>query len=175
MICRDWEERIALHAGGDLPRAEAAALDAHLAACEGCRAGAGLYGSQLELLQEAHGEPIDAAHYAAVRARVLAELRGARRPVWRWIWVGGALAVAAAFTLPWPRAVHAPERTEMAVIRPAAPRIEEPGPAAPAHVTLPRRARKAPPVSEVQKQPSEPLLVKLLTDDPNVVIYWIAD
>src|ERR1035441_5470788 len=40
-----------------------------------------------------------------------------------------------------PRAVQTPERIEMAVIRPAAPQIEEPRPA---HVTHPRRARKAP-------------------------------
>jgi hypothetical protein len=48
----------------------------------------------------------------------------------------------------------------------------------PAHATHPRRARKAPPsapVSAPEKPPAEPLVVKLLTDDPNVIIYWIAD
>ena len=84
-------------------------------------------------------------------------------------------AAAAVVLLLWPRAVQTPERIEMAVIRPAAPQIEEPRPA---HVTHPRRARKAPreaAVSEPERHPAEPLVVKLLTDDPNVIIYWIAD
>jgi hypothetical protein len=54
---------------------------------------------------------------------------------------------------------------------------------APARVMYPRRAagslaRKAPrdaAVSVPETQPAEPLVVKLLTDDPNVIIYWIAD
>jgi anti-sigma factor RsiW len=176
MTCRDWEERIALHAGGDLPAAEAAELRAHLAGCEGCRGAAALYGADLELLREAHREPLDEAHYAAVRARVLAELGRNRRPVWRWMWVGGLVAAAAAAVLLlWPRAVQTPERIEIAVTRPAAPQMEQP---MPAHATHPRRARKAPPsapVSAPEKPPAEPLVVKLLTDDPNVIIYWIAD
>ena len=75
MTCRDWEERIALHAGGDLPAAEAAEIEAHLAGCEGCRGAAAAYGAGMEFLREAHREPLAEAHYAAVRARVLAELR----------------------------------------------------------------------------------------------------
>ena len=47
----------------------------------------------VELLREAHQEPIDPAHYAAVRARVLAELGRQRRRVWRWVWAGGLAAV----------------------------------------------------------------------------------
>ncbi len=176
MTCKDWEERIALHAGGDLPAAEAAELETHLAACDECRGAAGMYGAGIELLREAHREPIAEAHYAAVRARVLAELRQERRPVWRWIWVGGLAAVAvAAVLMLWPTPVHTPERIEMAAIRPAAPHIEAPRPVAPARVVHPRRAVARATVSEPKKRPSEPLVVKLLTDDPNVVIYWIAD
>jgi anti-sigma factor RsiW len=179
MTCQDWEERIALHAGGDLPAAEAVELEAHLAACEGCRGAAAMYGAGIEFLREAHREPIAPAHYAAVRARVLAELGRPRRPIWRWMWVGGLAAAAAVVALLlWPGPVHTPARIETAVIRPAPPQIEEPKPTGPAHVRHPRRARKLVPeavVSAPEKRPAEPLLVKLLTDDPNVVIYWIAD
>jgi len=183
MTCRDWEERIALHAGGDLPAADAAEVEAHLAACEDCRGVAAAYGAGIELLREAHREPLGEAHYAAVRARVLSELQQDRRPVWRWIWVGGLAAVAAALILLlWPKPVQTPARIEIAAIHPAAPQIEEPKPVAPAPVMRPRRAaslvrlvpREAA-VSEPEKRPAEPLIVKLLTDDPNVVIYWIAD
>ena len=132
MTCKDWEERIALHAGGDLPAADAAELEAHMAACEGCRGVAGTYGAGLELLREAHREPIGEAHYAAVRARVLAELRQDRRPVGRRIWVGALVAATAAVVLMlWPKPVHTPERIEIAVTRPAAPHIEEPKPVTP--------------------------------------------
>jgi anti-sigma factor RsiW len=183
MTCKDWEERIALHAGGDLPAAEAAEVEAHLEACDECRGVAVAFGAGLELLREAHREPLGEAHYAAVRARVLSELQRERRPVWRRIWVCGLVAVAAAaILLLWPRPVHTPARIEIAVIRPAAPNIERPRPVAPAPVMRPRRAaslvRRVPreaAVSEPEKRPVEPLVVKLLTDDPNVIIYWIAD
>jgi anti-sigma factor RsiW len=187
MTCRDWEERIALHAGGDLPAPEAAELETHLAACEGCRGAAEVYRAGLELLREAHREPVAEAHYAAVRARVLAELRRPRRPVWRRMWVCGLVATAAvAVLLLLPRPAHTPERIEIAAIRPVGPQTEELAPAAPAGLAHPRRAaaslatraRKAPvgaAVSEPEKRSAEPLVVKLLTDDPNVVIYWIAD
>jgi anti-sigma factor RsiW len=176
MTCRDWEERIALHAGGDLPAADAAEVEAHLAACEDCRGVAAAYGAGIELLREAHREPLGEAHYAAVRARVLSELQRERRPAWRRIWVGGLVAVAAAAVLLlWPRPVHTPERIEIAVISPAAPNIERPRPVAPARVVHPRRAVARAVVSKPEKRPMEPLVVKLLTDDPNVIIYWIAD
>ncbi|MGA3099960.1 MAG: hypothetical protein ABSF25_26205, partial [Bryobacteraceae bacterium] len=81
-----------------------------------------------------------------------------------------------------PKPVQTPARIEIAAIHPAAPQIEEPKPVAPAPVMRPRRAaslvRRVPreaAVSEPEKRPAEPLIVKLLTDDPNVVIYWIAD
>jgi anti-sigma factor RsiW len=176
MTCKDWEERIALHAGGDLPAREAAELEAHLAACAECRGVAAAYGAGIELLREAHREAIAEAHYAAVRARVLAELRRPRRPVWRRIWVCGLVAAAAAVVLMLlPRPVHTPARLEIEVIRPAAPHIEEARSVAPARVVHPRRAVARATASEPEKRPSEPLVVKLLTDDPNVVNYWIAD
>jgi anti-sigma factor RsiW len=183
MTCRNWEERIALHAGGDLPAAETAALEAHLAECEECRGAAGAYSSGFELLREAHGGPINAAHYTAVRTRVMAEL--GRERVWRRILVCGVVAAAATVVLLlWPLAVRAPEPIRLAAYRPAPPAgIEVSRPAAPVRARHPavhpaKRAPEAPlvhAVSEPEKQPAEPLMVKMLTDDPNVIIYWIAD
>jgi anti-sigma-K factor RskA len=85
----------------------------------------------VELLRETHREPIDPAHYVAVRARVLAELGRGRRPVWPWAWALAAAAVAVVL----------------------------------AFVMIPRPK----PVGQ------EPVVIKLLTDDPNVVIYWIGE
>ena len=46
-------------------------------------------------MREAHQEPIAPAHYAAVRARVLAELGRERRPLWRHAWAWGLAAAMA--------------------------------------------------------------------------------
>jgi hypothetical protein len=58
------------------------------------------------------------------------------------------------------------------MVRPAPPPIEITLPpslaAQPHRVTRVRRKQKSRP-------PAEPLMVKLITDDPNVVIYWIAN
>jgi len=92
MNCRDWEERIALHAGGDLPPAEAAAVERHLRECAGCQVLASGLKQSLALLKEAHDQPLPAAHFSAVRARVVAQLEQKRRPLWAWAWSFGLAA-----------------------------------------------------------------------------------
>ncbi len=37
MRCEQWEERIALHAGGDVTGGDAAQVERHLAECAPCR------------------------------------------------------------------------------------------------------------------------------------------
>ena len=167
MNCVEWEERIALYAGGDLARAEAQPVERHVAKCAGCQVLLSGLRESLALVREAHGEPIEAAHFAAVRARVLAGLERAPARRWRYAWAG-ALAAAAAVLLVglWPR----PE-LHMAVPipkAPAAPAIARTVP--PPH---PRALAKPRPPEPVQ-QASAPMVVKLLTDDPDVVIYWIT-
>jgi hypothetical protein len=97
--------------------------------------------------------------------------RGANRR-WRLGWVY-AMAVAAMVLLMavWPRsskrvAVTVPPAPVVAVAQ--VPRAE---PLLPA-VRHRHRPRKV--VVKAEK-PAEPLVVKLLTDDPNVIIYWITD
>ena len=118
-----------------------------------------------ELLRAAHQDPIDPAHYTAVRARVLAEIERTRNPWRRLAWITGVAATLAALLLfiPTPR--------------PKLPPL--PAPAVPAFaaslvapVARPPRviARAATP-----RPRREPLTIKLQTSDPNIVIYWIAD
>jgi hypothetical protein len=187
MICRDWEERIALYAGGDAGAAEAAAVEKHLAECAGCQLALSGLRQSMEILQEAHREPVEEAHLTAVRARVLAEIAGERRPWWRQVWVYGAVVAAAvAITIVGLRpATHRP--VDVAVVTPAetvkppATALPEPAAVPPVHKRAHvRAARKveapiAPPAGPVRAAASEPLLVKLITDDPDVVIYWISD
>jgi hypothetical protein len=174
MNCGDWEERIALYCGGDLAAAEARAVEEHLADCAGCQAFAGGLQDSLETLREAHAEPIAEAHFAAVRARVMGELECPRRPWRRWAWVVGAAAVAAAATLAVALTTHRPAELPARPVEIAAPVKSA---AAPELVALRQPAKRRTRRRVVRArapQPVEPLVVKLVTDDPNVVIYWIT-
>ena len=135
----------------------------------------------LELLREAHQEPLEEAHYAAVRARVLERLRARPRRVWWPVW---AASVATAGLAAWlwmsqPGQIRQINQVGRAIRLPSAVQ----GPAPPIAITqipnpapvLPRpKSRRAHHIQDL-RTPSEPLLVKLITDDPDVVIYWIAD
>ncbi|HXB72571.1 MAG TPA: zf-HC2 domain-containing protein [Candidatus Acidoferrales bacterium] len=170
MHCKDWEERIALHVGGDLPAAERSAVERHLAECGGCQVLWSGMKESLELLHGAHAEPLPPAAYTAVRGRVMAELAAGRRVWWRW---AGGLAAAAAIVIMvalavWPEPRVAP-LPRIALAIPPAPEL---------HLTLAPHAFRAAPLSRaarVSKRSPQPLLVRLITDDPNIVIYWIAD
>ena len=122
MSCSIWEEQVALLAGDDLEAAEAAAVERHLSQCADCRALAEDLRGNLQGLRVAHAEPLPAAQYAAVRARVLAELE--RPPLAVWAWAAG-LAVAAAaalLVLMRPAAVPAPNLARLEAKAPVARR-----------------------------------------------------
>jgi hypothetical protein len=128
----------------------------------------------VELLREAHREPIDPAHYAAVRARVLSELGRERRPAWRWAWALAVVAVVAAVA-PMPHPAPVGQALRPAIVPEATARVY--GPAAPAPVAVVGHRRRP---SRHEGRPKglphqEPVVIKLLTDDPNVVIYWIGE
>ena len=198
MNCAEWEERIALYAGGDLAAAEAAAVELHLAGCSGCREFSGGLRQSMALVAEAGREEIAEGHFAAVRARVMAQVQARRRR--RWAWIGGLAATAVA-VLAAIVAIRPGRLTELPIVAvrvPPAP-LRIAGPLAGARGSVPStrgpvpsRDRKgavppnhAPPQRQLPPpklvanpeppQVSEPLVVKLITDDPNVVIYWIAD
>jgi hypothetical protein len=68
---------------------------------------------------------------------------------------------------------EAPPLVAARAIPPAAP---ERAYQAPAPVLLHRRAKRVRPLPAPKRhEPVEPLLVKLETPDPNVVIYWIVE
>jgi hypothetical protein len=164
MNCRDWEDRIALYAGGDLAAAEAQAVERHVAACAGCQSLLGGLRGSLETLRQAHGEPVDAAHYAAVRARVMGQLERGLDTRWRHAWVYAMVVAAVALTVAvWPRPPESLLAPMQVQVQPAEP-VAHPAP----HRMRPRKlAMKSP-------ESAEPLVVKLYTNDPNVVIYWIT-
>lgn len=144
----------------------------------------------LEILRRAHAEAIGEAHYAAVRNRVAVELgaRRRRQRAWKLLFAAVAALLCLAF---WPK----PARRAPAIARRVAAVQMAMPPADPiAHAVeslgyrykrrAPSRrgeaAQRAPrpiplPYTVVGPPVPQPLIVKLVTDDPNVVIYWISE
>ena len=120
-----------------------------------------------ELLRAAHNHPLDAAHYTAVRARVLAEIEGTRSPWRRLAWISGAGALAAALLL----ALAVERRPTL----PPLPQVVAAIPAAPAAPVVRERPIQTAAAQPAPRPPREPLTIKLQTSDPNIVIYWIAE
>jgi len=167
MNCVEWETLVALHAGGDASETEAEEVERHLGECSGCQVLWSGVRESLALLRTAHGEAPDAAHFTAVRTRVMAELeRGA--PPWRRLaWISGVGAVAAVvlFLALWPAPVDPVPARMLASIPPATLAVR---PVLPVRTPAVRQAA-------ARARQREPITIKLQTSDPNVVIYWLAD
>ncbi len=162
MKCVDREQQIALYAGGDLE--ERSELERHLADCAECSL---FLAEMIASLVPLRSEPFETTAVDAMRARTMAALRPERSILWPFmryaaavlIVIGGLMAwkMQAPAPLPVMRvAVSDPKVTPVTVMKPPLQRT--------------RRVKKPRPV-EIR----EPVVVKLLTDDPDVVIYWITD
>jgi hypothetical protein len=143
VTCGEWEERIA---------AEMEDAAGHVAECGACREFASGLRWALSEAASAHGEEIAPAHYAAVRARVLAELRARRRWGWAWAAVGVCAVVMGV-------AVRDRMRVEELAIVVKAPEVVRPLAYARGSVRKPSKA--------------EEIVVRI--ESPDVVIYWIAE
>jgi len=161
MNCREWEERIA--ADLDDP-----GVLRHVADCAGCQVFASGLRETLETLRIAHAEPIAPAHYAVVRARVMAELRPRRR--WGWVWAAVGVAVVVSMTA----AVEVRREMRVAELPLRVAAVVPPPPPAPV-----MKRRRLPvvkrPVVAKKAVPAEEIVVKVETGDPDVVIYWITE
>jgi hypothetical protein len=166
MNCVEWEERVAMHAGGDVAGAGALEVERHLAECSACQMLWSGIRESLAVLREAHAELPTAAHFTAVRSRVIAELERGARPWHRLAWISGAAALAVlALVLARVPARVSPAPPRMAAWIPSAPEV-----AKIAAVVRPHLRKAA-----AQTPLRAPLTIKLQTSDPNIVIYWIAD
>lgn len=166
MKCDEARSLAALAASDDVTEGERAGLREHLAVCASCRAEADAFAGIMSSLAELREDPVPPEAYVAVRTRVMEQLTRRRR--W-WLWPAAA-ALAGACAV-WIALLSVP--APIAPV-PVAPVIE--ARIAPAVIPIPapvyhRRKKRAP------KQPepaAEPLVVKMFTDDPQVVMYWIV-
>jgi hypothetical protein len=170
MNCQAFEPLIALYVEGDLPVGDTPLLEEHVAVCDDCR----------ELLQDLRGsqavvkelatEAVDGALLTAVRAGVMARIDDRRRLVWPWVAAAtAALALLALFLTPSRRPAPEPHP---AVIAQAPPKVE----AAVGGAGPPARSRRPRRRSVTARPPAQQqLVVKMFTDDPDIVIIWLVD
>lgn len=173
MSCARFDPDVALYAGDDLPPARRRRLEAHLAQCSNCRALLEELTGQRTLLAGLGADANEDARLAVLHNRVMAQVSAAparRRPA-----LIPLLALAAAILLTvilaWPRhSVEHRQPARIATRQPAAP-VEQAPPVVPAVHKAVRRHRRRKPAAE----PGPPLLVQFVTDDPNIVVYWLVD
>jgi len=190
MSCLDFEKLIALDVEGDLPERKAAKLAEHLKACGNCREFAEKLQASQALLKSLAQEPVDEAVLREVRQRVLrgiaAESEPHRFPAWRFAL--GAVLVAtvifAAVTLWPPKGQRVPEgirevskQTPKEMLRPAstAPESSRARTEKVKHALRLRRQSQGSLTASSKPPQAAQLTVKLVTDNPNVVIYWLVD
>jgi hypothetical protein len=180
-----WDERVALLAGGDLEEPEWAEVEIHLEECGSCRVLAGeLAGlrSGLAGLAEVEEEAV-----AAVRERVLKKVEP-RRHWWRWAAVAATVVVAVSVGWMMRLETGVEERLALADLQglgarqaPEVRKVERVARAVVARQGLAsqkaRRGPEGPPHGrgEVEMAVVAPGVVKMQTEDPDVVVYWILE
>jgi anti-sigma factor RsiW len=179
MSCSKLQSDLALYAGGDLTAGRVPRVESHLAACPECRALAEDLRAGRALLRELRDEPIADVTVTEVRRRVVARVGQEPRSAGRYwkLALAAALVLASVLVLPWR------SRTPLPVARVQRPARVQPAPAPAAppaivparHRIVRRRHRKMPLRKARAPQPGAPLLVQLVTSDPNIVIYWLVD
>ena len=197
MNCTEFEERIALFVENDLSDAEVTAVERHLETCTDCREfAAGLRESQA-MLKGLRREPFDDAIFADVRSQVIGRVSNVRPPMWPKYAIAATLLVMLAAAALWrtrPAApVGVPAVTATIGPGPALSASRTPAPVqapqiakttgrhgraksrANANVTLARQNIRPSRPAHPRAVNAEPLVVKLLTNDPEVVIYWLVD
>jgi len=170
MSCQSFEPMIALYVEGDLPEQDVPRVEEHVATCADCRNLLEDFEASQAALKKLGAEAVDGALLTAVRAGVLAGIDNRRRLRWPWVAAAtAALALLALFLAPSRR--PAPEPRPVA-IAPAPPQVE----AAVGGAGPPVRSRR-PRRRAVTARPPAPqqLVVKMLTDDPDIVIIWLVD
>jgi hypothetical protein len=165
MSCQEYETLIALYVEGDV---EDRGLERHLSECAECRDLLEDLRASQAMLKELTGA--DPALLSVVRTEVLARIGEKQRFVWRWI---AAIATAVVLLIAMLRpGSHEPIPIVKETVVRNQPTVR---PVVP--VQAGRRGRRpltrasAPP----RGTPSLPLVVKMLTDDPNIVIIWLVD
>jgi anti-sigma factor RsiW len=191
MKCGYSENDVALFVEGDLGEAKAHDMEAHLVACDACRILAEELRESQSMFKSLKQDTVSAAALSSVRTRVLAEVgAGKARAAWgRWVvaLAGAGFVVAICAGLVWhvrgkvdplpPPTAAVPATMGTPTIAKSKQEIVE---VVKVKLPIPKREQRQPRAqgvvhTEIPVEPPKQLVVKLLTDDPNIVIYWLVD
>lgn len=190
MKCKYPESDLALYAGADLAQTKMEEISAHLPLCDACRLIVEDLRETQSVFQSIRRDTVSPSALALLRTSVLEQLaaRNARRTWARWVYglagAGFAAVVLCLGLLSIFPGHHEPvqKRAVSASLRPAgSPATVEAVHAIQSTVSVPRVKRVghstqrhvAP--DEMSSKPPQEIVVKLLTDDPNIIIYWLVD
>lgn len=193
MNCSDLEQLIALYVEEDLSTVERSRVEAHLKKCSGCWDLAEDLKESQAVFKSIRQDVPDATTLSALRERVLSEVNGLESMTWfeRFLFGGlrrkaalaGIAVVLVGSGAMWlarsPRVVS--EKPRVAAVDPL-PSVVVPAPVldefrqAPAP-PRPRTKRTLQPaqVPQLSTDERKQVAIKFLTDDPNVIIYWLID
>jgi hypothetical protein len=196
MSCHDFERLIALYVEDDVYVAELRQLESHLQSCPACRSLAEELRESQAAFKSIRQDVPDPVMLVSMRRRVLNEVAGMQSGSWleRLFFGGLQRATLAGIALlmiggwlVWnsrepernvPVAVppvpvvtdYQPPVFTAETVTPTAPRESAPKPRV-------RRQRPMPAVAvpEEQVELSQPVTIRFVTDNPNVIIYWLGD
>ncbi|HEY2379940.1 MAG TPA: zf-HC2 domain-containing protein [Terriglobia bacterium] len=182
MTCRHSENELALYVEGDLPPAKADQVDVHLHSCPVCRQFVDELRETQSTFKSIRQETVSPQALAHLRTRVLGQVAAQnRRPGWgRWVY---ALAGVAFVVVVVAGALSRYDRpvAKVQAVAVSPPAVLQPSVALHAEVVADKQPPKPhlrrshrPPETKAAEPPKE-IMVKLLTEDPNVVIYWLVD
>jgi anti-sigma factor RsiW len=203
MKCDYSENDLALYAEGDLADAKIRELDSHLVSCGRCREVVEDLRETQAIFKGLKRDTVSGDALARVRIALLEQVESAK-PSWgRWVYAlaGAAFAVAVVAGLvslhPWEK--HQVQQAikndplPPSLVRPAYKEDAERSDTVSrpvdvrASISAATRAGRLRSVKNIREeidsveapaqspQPPKSMMVKLFTDDPNVVIYWVID
>lgn len=187
MKCPDFEKLIALDLEGDLPERKSKIVAEHLKACRPCREFKEKLKASQTLVKSLAQESVDDGVLQEVRQRVLKSLPTRERQGfsgWRYALGAGvtAVMVLAAIALWRPsndrvadltRAT--PKQTATEPVEQQTPTLASRSPVGAMKGKSILRSRKYLSSSLTASERPQQLTIKLVTDDSNVVIYWLVD
>ncbi len=191
MNCRGWNPHIALFVEGDLDPEMARQLETHLRACVECWSFFQSLRETQSEIRQIRNDVIETSSLNRVRSNVLLHVRAIDgRRTWLdragiWLWGGyrwryavlGCVAFVLVAVMMW-RESSTPVRLQeiAAAIPPVAEVPKSAEVAVPISIKkVPNARRRMKPVQTEAPTPKPDTLVQILTDDPNVVIYWLID
>lgn len=189
MSCRDFEHLIALHVEGDGSESERQRVESHLRTCSDCWDLAEDLKESQAVFKSIRVHVPNSAMLSVVRARVLHEVAGRDLGTWfEWLFLLGCRQKATlasmvlmvvgsgALWFAWESEAPMAPRPTVVIVPPAVP---DPLPQAVSSRPDPkphvRYHKPAPVVVSQEPQPQAQVTIRLLTDDPNVIIYWLGD